>query len=109
MGAMGWRKLVARREERRVKEDHDLPGSMRQGSPDGESVGLLLLAVAGALAIGVWIYSAWTSGDRELALILAGMVIVAVGIVVSISRSHRARNATTMRTPPRAQSIDWEE
>ena len=109
MGAMGWRKLVARREERRVKEDHDLPGSMRQGSPDGESAGLLLLAVAGVLAIGAWIYSAWTSGDRELALILAGMVIVAVGIVVGIARSHRARNAKTMRTPPRADALEWEE
>jgi len=76
---------------------------------DSDLVGLVPLAVAGVLAIGAWIYSAWTSGDRELALILAGMVIVAVGIVVGISRSHRARNAKTLRTPPRAQSIDWEE
>jgi len=109
MRAMSWRKLVARREERRVKEDHDLPGSMRQGSPDGESVGLLLLAVAGALAIGAWIYSAWTSGNRELALILAGMVITAVGIVVGIARSQRASNAKTLRKPPQANTVEWEE
>ena len=109
MGAMGWRNLMARREERRIKEDSDLPPSMRQGSADSDRAGLVPLAVAGVLGIGALIYSAWTSGDGELALILAGMVIAAVGTVVGIARSQRASNAKTLRKPPQADALEWEE
>ena len=106
---MSWRRLVARREERRVKEDRDVPASMRQGRPDRDTFVVLSLAVGGAAVISKWIYSAWTSGNREFALILAGMAVVAVGIVVGIARSHRASNAKTLRKPPQADSVEWEE
>ncbi len=106
---MGWRKLLARREERRIKEDRDLPASMRQGSPDSDRLGMASLALVGVLGIGALIYSAWTSGDGELTLILAGMVIAAVGIVVGIARAQRASNAKTLRKPPQAHTVEWEE
>ncbi len=105
---MSWRKTIARREQRREREDRNLPPRLRQSWVFHPSsvVGLVAFLLA---FLGLIISSVWREGDRTTFWIFLGMVAFAALFAYSLARTYRSKSRKELRGEPEADSVQWED
>ncbi len=102
---MSWRKMIARREQRREREDRNLPPRLRQRwVAHPLSIATLITGLVAVLA--TTIAATW---DSTAFWIFLGMVALAALFAYGLARIYRSKSRKELRGEPEADSVQWED